>query len=123
MDDTLTRSSGVFHANRELVAQMADAAGLKLYVCDAKLTPEHYEVCGQRSMIEHSGYAMWMDRETYGGGCRLVWKDNTVWVSSHAGYPHADITEEVCDLFRSAGCKEEAIDFLARNPYIYPEYR
>jgi len=104
----LTMHSMVFKATLEQVQSMADVCGLR--------TPYGH------SYSEHdgAGHYLWEDPQTGGGGCRLVWKDGVVWVSRHSGYAYADITGEVCDLFRDMGCKEYPMYEMDRSPKTYP---
>ena len=83
----LTVSTGIYRCSRELAAEIADCANL-------------------RQVTSADSYDLWQDRQTGGGGCRIVWRGGLAWVSRHAGYPWADVTDVVKDLFRESGAKE-----------------
>jgi len=103
----LTMHSMVFKATLEQVELMAEVCRLRV--------PYGHAV----SEFDPASHHLWEDGQTSGGGCRLVWKDGIVWVSCHSGYSYADITKEVCDLFRDMGC-EMVSDVRHRSPKIYP---
>lgn len=110
-----TMNSMVFKATREQVVLMAEVCGLRHEITSEKdergegLYPSYQ---GGRDMFD-----MWQDSQTGGGGCRLVWRHDIVWVSRHSGYAYADITEEVCDLFCDMGCQPYQGE--ERNPHTY----
>jgi hypothetical protein len=97
----LTRNTGVFRCSEALAERVANEAGLK---------EERVRNC-----------RFWQDRATGGGGCRIAYKDEYVWVSRHSGYPQADITEEVAEFFVMYGAEMADGMFSIANPYIYPE--
>jgi hypothetical protein len=68
---------------------------------------------------ESGNYYMWQDRQTGGGGCRITWYRGIAWISSHSGYPHADFTREMSELF-SEICKPcELSSIKYSNPLSY----
>lgn len=66
------------------------------------------------------GYYFWQDRKYGGGACRITWFRGVVWVSSHSGYAHADITRDVCELAEDMGLKPVEDSSIAwESPMIY----
>ena len=113
-----TVHSTIFSATREQVAEMADVCRLRH---EHTSRQEDRLGCGRRPDYTGQEYDMWQDSQTGGGGCRLVWMDGIVWVSCHSGYSYADITEEVCDLFRDyMGCVPAKAGWHD-NPAMYPD--
>ena len=101
---TLTVSSNVFRCSIEEATFVAECANLRdEYIADDK-------------------YKLWQDRQTGGGGCRIVWCRDIAWVSRHSGYAYADITWEVCEFFTEIGCEPIADGLSAWrcNPHMYP---
>ncbi len=144
---TLTHGSNVFNCTFEQAKLVADCAGL-IYVLGDRYpflmkmrdwtekhpypghislewenAMEHEEQRIKNEMLvprEHADYSMWYDRQTGGGGARIVFDRGVAWVSCHSGYPWADITEEVAELFREIGCQELDNAMVWRsNPYTY----
>lgn len=128
----LTVGSNVFNATLEQVCEMAELAGLRFELCPHFWGEVDYE--STYPMRSTRNYFMWQDRQTGGGGCRLVWTytmnepewgnpeiepytKGVVWVSRHAGYPQADMTEMVAELFAEMGCTYALPK--VRNPHIY----
>lgn len=128
----LTTGSIAFVCSIAQVLNVIETAGLKCY-----LAPHWYCVTQSGKYIQDSGkgrYFMWQDKATGGGGCRVVFvlKVNVLgtedfandrligvaWISRHSGYPQADITEEVGELFEMIGCIPYGGE--KRNPHIYP---
>ena len=126
----LTTCSWAFIATLGEVFNVADVARLKLYVA-----PHWYIMSYPEKHLETSRnghFFMFMDIQTGGGGCRIVFTltdplpisencaDNlkgVAWISRHGGYPQADITTEVSQLFDMTGCKP--YNGTKRNPYLY----
>lgn len=104
-----TVSSNVFQCTLEQAQEVAKEAGLGI--------PYGHNAKYQR-------YHLWEDRQTGGGGCRIVWRDDIAWVSRHSGYAWADMTEEVCFYFEDVlHCKPlDSYTNMRKNPNIYPQY-
>lgn len=131
----LTVGNDIFAVTLEQCIDMADVANLR-----CEIVPYWFET-DDMPMLDSAShqtkkYFMWQDGQTGGGGCRLVFLANIVekfgrtsiplgtrgivWVSRHSGYPEADVTELVGDLFVEMGCKQ-ASTMGVRNPNIYGE--
>ena len=126
----LTTCSMAFVATLGEVFNIADVAGLKLYIVPhwyAIARPERYWEVSPR----HNRYFMFQDSQTGGGGCRIVFMlteplpvsenyaddlKGLAWITRHSGYPEADITAEVAQLFDMTGCKEYS--GTKPNPYL-----
>lgn len=99
----LTVSSRVFRCTIEQATFVAECANLR----------DEY--------IGNAAYKLWQDRQTYGGGCRIVWKKGVAWVSRHSGYAWADITDDVCHFFAEIGCEPiTGMEVWRKNPHMYP---
>lgn len=105
----LTTSSNIFRASRELAALIADCANLR------------HEVTSVRAEQGWCEYDLWQDKQTGGGGCRIVWCAGVAWVSRHSGYAWADITQEVSEMFVEAGGVLVENSYWALQPNVYPE--
>lgn len=98
----LTINSMCYYATLEQTRFIAECAGLR------------------EDKTFMSSYYYWEDKATAGGGCRITFCKGIAWVSRHSGYPHADITGEVCALFKEIGCELVTRSVIAySNPEIY----
>mgnify|MGYP001488233130 CR=1 FL=1 len=96
----LTVSSFVFYCALDVAEQIAKLAGLR--------------------SVGTRDYLCWEDRQTGGGGCRIVWCAGVAWISRHSGYAWADMTEEVAYFFQEVfGCKSYDDPGQYLNPNIY----
>jgi len=89
-----------------------------------KCTREQAEEVAGLASLRHSpyitGYELWEDAQTGGGGCRIVWCQGIAWISRHSGYPQADKTEEVAFWFESVLlCRPFDDPGQHLNPSIY----
>lgn len=111
----LTTDSNIFECTLEQAEFIAECAGLRL-----KIT-SRLEVKKENPRVSYNCgiYEYWEDRQTCGGGCRIVFCNNIAWISRHSGYAYADITEEVAQLFLEIGCKSLENKYWELNPYIY----
>ncbi len=110
----LTTSSNVYRCTRVQAREAAeDWLGLRQLVTSSRSEWLERSSC----LLSHKAYDMWEDRQTGGGGCRIVWKDGVAWVSRHSGYPWADVTAEAREVFEFLGC--ENAEASHRNPHIY----
>jgi hypothetical protein len=112
------RGTGIFRCEKQQAAFVADCANLR-----HEQTEEH--LTNWESMYPMpSDMEFWQDKQTGGGAGRIVWKAHVAWVSCHSGYWDADITSEICDIFRELGCEEldqrtENSWYNQLNPHIY----
>jgi len=111
----LTRGSMVFESTLEQAKFMAECANLRLILAPWEYRQDHID-----SGAYDAQYYSWEDRATGGGGCRITWYRGIAWVSCHSGYPQADITQDVSELFFEIGCKPvDNFSVEASNPRIY----
>jgi hypothetical protein len=97
----LTVSSYVFACERAIAEEIAKLAGLR-----------HEDFCHE--------YDYWEDRQTGGGGCRIVWAGGVAWITRHSGYAWADMTEKVAFFFEHEyHCKPYDDPHMWHNPNIY----
>lgn len=110
----LTIGSLCFYALLEQALFIAECANLRLIEC-----PYNSPYCN--NYTSSALYHRWEDRATGGGGCRITWYRGIAWVSCHSGYPAADITQEVAELFAEIECKPiEETHIAYRSPSVYP---
>ena len=100
----MTTGSMIYRATLEQAAQVAEYAGLRK-VTSADWDEVRAARDANKSYPERGTFHRWEDAALGGGACRLVWKSSVVWVSRHAGYPQADLTEEACFFFEEMGCR------------------
>ena len=113
----LTVSSHVFRCSRKQALFVAECANLRYEVTSTPRDGE--DVAYPLYYGGRQAYDMWQDRQTGGGGCRIVWKHDVAWVSRHSGYPQADITDDVCEFFAEIGCScINGHDIWRKNPNI-----
>jgi hypothetical protein len=116
----LTIHSGVFRCPLSLAKEIAEYAGLDVSVAPYDVKTLHGS---------HDVYWLWEDRQTGGGGCRICWNEGIAWVSCHSGYPAADITDEVKELFRLKDAEEATwtdsdwFDPFGAQPHIYGKWK
>lgn len=112
----LTVGSMVIRATWEQCNFIAECANLTLYIFDRKelekrsaswdaFLDEMQALREHNRRAEDGNYWMWADAQTFGGGCRITFYRGIVWISAHYGYPQADITRDVAELFAELGCK------------------
>jgi len=120
----LTLCSWAFIATVSEVFKVAEVARLSLYVAPWLYVKAHPEKYLESS--RNGEYFMFQDSQTGGGGCRVVFsiidKRDTdpkglAWISRHGGYPEADITTEVSQLFDMQGCRPYTGP--SQNPHLY----
>jgi hypothetical protein len=114
----LTTGSNVFKCTYEQAKFVAECAGLKYKITSKLSVRKEMEFD-----ISFSGgiFDLWEDKQTSGGGCRICYCNNIVWISRHSGYEWADITEEVKELFVELGCENLEDRWGFYNPLIYGE--
>lgn len=115
----MNNGSYVFRATLSQVREVADCAELR---CEVALPNSEEKTAAGYSVYPESGrYFMWQDRQTGGGGCRIVWCNDVAWISTHSGYAWADFSGDVADLLMMAGATlAEEVGWRA-NPHIYPQ--
>ena len=113
----LTTGSNIFKCTYEQAEFIADCAGLKHKITTRlsvkKENPNISFNCGI--------FELWEDKQTSGGGCRIVFCNNIVWISRHSGYSWADITNDVAELFIELNCENLDSKFSLYNPHVYGE--
>jgi len=75
-----------------------------------------------RVAVNHEiNFSEWEDRATGGGGARICWCSGVAWITRHSGYPQANITQEVAELFAEIGCKPvpDFYEYNRLNPIVY----
>lgn len=114
----LTTSSSIFKCTYEQAKFVAECAGLKYKVTSNLDVKKELE-----DSISFTGgiFDLWEDKQTSGGGCRICYCNEVVWISRHSGYEWADITEEVKELFIELGCENLDDRWGFYNPLIYGE--
>lgn len=111
----LGRCLMTYYATLEQAQFVAECGALRMILAPWLYLQEH-DLAGR---VYQADYYAWEDRATGGGGGRVTWYRGIVWVSCHSGYPQADITKELCELFEELGCKEVAPELAYSNPRIY----
>ena len=112
-----TTGSNVFKCTLEQAEFVAECAGLK-HKNTSRIDCRKDDFSMSIALFE-----LWEDKQTSGGGCRIVFCNNIVWISRHSGYDWADITEEVKELFVELKCENLDDKWGFYNPLIYGEER
>jgi len=113
----LTTGSNIFRADRETTRFVAECASLRHLITSVRIIGPHN---GYPDWYGGANpHDLWEDGATGGGGCRLVWRGDVVWISRHSGYPQANITGDVAQIFRELGCDELDAGIWQKNPHIY----
>ena len=109
----------VFRATLDVAKFVAECANLKLYVAPYGSPEQEARAKSWASLPEGGFHYCWMDAATFGGGCRLVYRDGWVWVSAHSGYYNVDCTQDVADFLIQMGATECDWNTHPNNPHLY----